>query len=75
MPRCARVLRSLVLALALAGAGLLAACQQEPGFEERYEEATKRIEASSKAIDAQLTPSAPTAAPTGGEGVSTAPVR
>ncbi|WP_243797211.1 hypothetical protein [Novosphingobium mangrovi (ex Hu et al. 2023)] len=54
---------------------MLAACQQEPGFEERYEDATKRIEASSKAIDAQLTPLAPTTAPTGGEGVTTAPVR
>lgn len=54
---------------------MLAACQQEPGFEERYEDATKRIEASSKAIDAQLAPSAPTAAPERGEGVAAAPIR
>ncbi|GAM06911.1 hypothetical protein MBENS4_3907 [Novosphingobium sp. MBES04] len=51
---------------------MLAACQQEPGFDERYEDATKRIEASSKAIDAQL---APTAAPTRGGGAAAAPVR
>ncbi|QVM82511.1 hypothetical protein HT578_01255 [Novosphingobium decolorationis] len=68
MPRSALFLRTL----ALAGAGLLAACQQEPGFDERYEDATKRIEASSKAIDAQL---APTAAPTRGGGAAAAPVR
>ncbi|TYC90774.1 hypothetical protein [Novosphingobium sp. BW1] len=72
MPRCAFVWRTLALA---AGAGLLGACQQEPAFEERYEYATKRIEASSKAIDSQLAGSAPTVAPEHSKGLATAPIR
>lgn len=33
---------------------LLAACQQEPEFEERYDKAAKEIDARAKAMDADI---------------------
>ena len=41
---------------------LLAACKDEPRFEERYEKAAKEIEARAKAMDADIAKSAAAAA-------------
>ena len=38
---------------------LLAACQQEPDFETRYDDAQERIEETAKQIDAELNEDAP----------------
>lgn len=34
---------------------LLAACHQEPDFDDRYDKAAKEIEARAKAMDAEIT--------------------
>jgi peptidoglycan hydrolase CwlO-like protein len=43
---------------------LLAACKDEPRFEERYDKAAKEIEARAKAMDADIAESEKTAAAT-----------
>lgn len=45
----------LLVPLLLVPLLLLAACKEEPGFDERYDAATKEIEARAEAIDADIT--------------------
>jgi hypothetical protein len=45
---------------------LLAACKEEPHFDERYDKAAKEIEARAKAMDADIAESEKPVAATGG---------
>ena len=52
---------------------LLAACKEEPRFDERYDKAAKEIEARAKAMDADIAESEKADAATPGLSEATAP--
>ncbi|MCJ2181841.1 hypothetical protein MTR62_03840 [Novosphingobium sp. 1949] len=53
---------ALIVALGLVAG--LGACQRKPDFDERYQAASKRIEDSARAIDAQISAAPPSGEPT-----------